>query len=368
MRPDIAVILPDLRIGGAERVAVNLSNEFAARGLRVDLVLLEGKGEFLPMVDRRVQIVDLSAPHAIGALMPLVRYLRRASPLAVLAMMWPLTTIVVLAKAMARVSSRLVLSEHTTWSGAPEYQKPLLRLLLRGTLFLSTRWADATLCVSKAAAADLERVAMLPRGKVRAIYNPVRRNTRPSQVAREGVPSPVQLSKRTILAVGNLSRMKNYPLMIKAFSNLVASGEDACLIILGEGPERIAMERLIDEYGVTGKVEMPGMVLDVDHYYEKSDVLALSSDVEGFANVIVEALSHGVQVVSTDCRSGPREILCGGKYGRLVPTGSVEDFANGLRGALCDPIEPGLLIRRAADFSVERITDKYVHVLLPGKC
>ena len=83
MRPDIAVVLPDLRIGGAERVAVNLVNEFAARGLVIELVLFEAHGEFLALIDARVRIVDLAASNARRALVPLVRYLRKTNPKAI---------------------------------------------------------------------------------------------------------------------------------------------------------------------------------------------------------------------------------------------------------------------------------------------
>ena len=141
---------------------------------------------------------------------------------------------------------------------------------------------------------------------------------------------------------------------------------DATLCILGEGSERTALETQVHALGLEGRVLLPGYKSDPAPYYARADLFVLSSDHEGFGNVIVEALDHGVPVVSTDCPSGPREILQEGKYGTLVPVGDVDALAQAMLATLHAPHDPAALKARARDFAVDTIADQYLDHLLPG--
>lgn len=112
----IAVLLPDLRGGGAERVCLNLANEFASRGLPVRMVLMQAEGDLMSLLDQRVEIVDLGAERARNALWPLVGHLRQAPPAALLVNMWPLTFLGALARKLSGTKCRLVAVEHTACS------------------------------------------------------------------------------------------------------------------------------------------------------------------------------------------------------------------------------------------------------------
>ena len=110
---------------------------------------------------------------------------------------------------------------------------------------------------------------------------------------------------------------------------------------------------------------MPGFVKDISPYYQQADLHVLSSTGEGLANVIIEALAAGTPVVSTDCPSGPREILCDGQFGRLVPVGNAAALADAMAESLATKHDTAALIARAQDFSIDKATDLYLELLFP---
>ena len=361
----ISLLLPDLRGGGAERVAVNIANALVNRHHDVDFVLMDATGELLSELSPQVRVVNLSSPRVRQCLLPLVRYLREAQPSAVLASMWPLTVIAVLARLVARVKCRVVVAEHTTWSRSELLRRPTVGWQVRTSMHFVFPHADGIVCVSDGAAEDLAEFARLDRKSITRIYNPI--------VGRDnscsgGVLSPEEWwvgSHRRILAVGTLKTVKDYATLLNAISRL-RSRVDARLLILGEGECRAALNEQIRELGLQGSVFMPGFVRDPSPYYHHADLHVLSSVAEGFGNVVAEALAAGTAVVSTDCPSGPREILADGKFGRLVPVGDVAALAQAMQAALEAPADVAALKARAQDFSIEKAVDEYERLLFPS--
>ena len=363
----IDILLPDLRGGGAERVCLNLANEFASRGLAVRMVLMRAEGGLLPLLDTRVEVVNLGAARVRNAVWPLARHLRHARPAALLANMWPLTFVAVLARVLARVECRVVAVEHTTWSATPLLASRHAALAFNASMRWLQPRADALLAVSRGAADDLEQFVGLPQGSVQAQYNPI--------VVSAPHPAPDTFPEREtawwhgshhrLLAVGTLTAVKDFPTLLRAFARL-REQTNARLLILGEGEERAALESLIQTLGLADAVNLQGFVVHPAPYYARADLFVLSSTHEGFGNVIVEALDHGVPVVSTDCPNGPREILYDGKYGTLVPVGNVDALAQAMLASLDPPHDHAALKARARDFSVDTIADQYLDHLLPG--
>jgi glycosyltransferase involved in cell wall biosynthesis len=363
--PTIAILLPDL--GGAERVCLNLANEFAGRGLQVLMVLMRSEGDLLPLLDARVEVVDLGAARVRDALWPLVRHLRKDRPGALLANMWPLTFLAVLARKLARIDTRVVAVEHIAWSATSLVRRKRTAVALKASMKWMQPRVEALLAVSGGAAQDLERFAGLPTGAVRVQYNPV--VPAAPKASHATVPEQdlawLHGKHRRLIAVGSFKTQKNFPLLLQAFAQL-SEKLNARLLILGEGDERPTLESLIRELGLGSTVELPGFVVDPSPYYDCADLFVLSSDYEGFGNVIVEALDHGVPVVSTDCLSGPSEILQHGKYGNLVAVGDVNALARGMLESLQSIHDHAALKSRARDFAVDIIADQYLEHLLPG--
>jgi glycosyltransferase involved in cell wall biosynthesis len=144
-----------------------------------------------------------------------------------------------------------------------------------------------------------------------------------------------------ILALGRLVPQKDFGMLIRAFAQ-VRRARAARLLILGEGPERDGLAAAIAENGLQDDVQLPGWTVNPYPYMARSRLFVLSSRWEGLPTVLIEALFCGVEVVSTDCPSGPREILDGGRYGALVPVGDVDALAEAMERALSrDAARPG---------------------------
>jgi glycosyltransferase involved in cell wall biosynthesis len=362
--PHIALLLPDLRGGGAERVAVNLANSFAQRGYAVDMVLLSATGEFLADLRPEIRVVDLRVNRMRWAVLPLVRYLRQARPDAVLACMWPLTITTLWARSLARVPSRVVVAEHTTWSRSELLRRWSVGWQVRTSMHHVLPLADGIVAVSQGAADDLARFANLDRNAITVIYNPVVGNEKPP-VSEPLAPAGWWTGPhRRVLAVGTLKAIKDYATLLTSFAQL-RQRVDARLLILGEGECRPALEAKARQLGIEASVFMPGFVKDITLYYQQADLHVLSSTGEGLPTVIIEALAAGTPVVSTDCPSGPREILCDGQFGRLVPVGDAAALAAAMAESLASTHDTAALKARAQDFSIDKAVDRYLELLFP---
>lgn len=364
-RQKISILIPDLRGGGAERVAINLANGFINRGYLVDIILLSTTGEFLNDLDPAIRLVEFRTERIRGALLPLASYLKRESPDALLAFMWPLTVLAIWAKAIVRANTRVVVTEHTTWSKDEIVQSRLAKLFVQATMHFSFPRADAVITVSKGAADDMARFARLDRDLIDVIYNPIVSSTG-SISDKPCAPDAWWTGTHyRVLAVGSLKPIKDYPTLLTAFAALVRT-KQARLLILGEGECRSELESLVKHLGLEEFVFMPGFIKDLTPYYKHAHLHVLCSSGEGFGNVIVEALSVGTPVVSTDCQSGPREILLNGEYGRLVQVGDAEGLTQSMIETLSISHDKERLILRSRDFSVDRAVNLYINYLFPG--
>ncbi|SFR98913.1 glycosyltransferase [Sphingomonas jatrophae] len=350
----IALLLPNLVVGGAERVTLTLAAELLKLGDRVDIVLLRREGGLLDAVPAGARLIVLDAPRLRAAARPLAAYLAQERPAALLAAMWPLSSIAVWAA--RRSSTRVVVVEHNNMSAYARTWGSIPRALLGPTLRWSHRRAAARIAVSQGAATDLARLCGLPEDQVQAIGNPI---PLPSAAPRDDTPDWGG-SGRRILTVGTLKPQKNQRLLLDAFARM-AQPEDR-LAIVGEGEERGALERHAAALGIAAQVLLPGNAPDPGRWYASADLFVLSSDYEGLPTVLIEALGHGLTAVSTDCPSGPAEIL--GADGRLVPVGDAGALAAAMGAALASPDAPDAARARAARFAPERIAADYRALLL----
>ena len=419
MKPRFALYIPSLNYGGAERTFVYLAQGFVRSGFTdLWLILNRARGPFLSHLPPEVSIVDLcskdlgapdipfhfsrflryltrqraNSPWLDGAekilyialkgtgylrkrhlqfmllsllmSLKLADQLRQIRPDALLSALTDCNLTAILAQRFVN-GFKVVTSEQNTPSLSIRSQ-PAAGTVLKMMRRLYPK-ADRIVAISQGVANDLISLLNLPHEKVTVIYNPV---VTPElfEQAKQPVSHPwfEQNQLPVILAVGRLTRQKDFPTLFRAFS-LVRQVRPAKLLILGEGEERANLERLAIELGIQNDVSMPGFFDNPFAFMAKAYVFVLSSAWEGFGNVLVEALACGCPVVATDCRSGPREILGNSRYGRLVPVGDHEALAKAILETLDNPDFPAdrqTRLQRAMEFSVDAAVDKYLKVLL----
>jgi glycosyltransferase involved in cell wall biosynthesis len=346
-RRNVAIYVPALVGGGAERVAALLASGLSRDGYQVTLIVDFEAPENRGLVDADIAIVTLGGGHARSTLRlaGLLRERRFAIALAIGA---SANIKLVIAQVIARTETRLILSYHGTsgvgrgWLGWSAY--PLAPLL--------TRRAARTVCVSDYIVRHMVEDWHSPPARLVRIYNPVRVDcARPPASAAE-----LKLRPPAIIALGRLAAEKNFTTLVNAFA--LVPQRASRLVIYGEGPERDALQRLVDRLGLAGRVELPGYIADPWDAYSKASCFVLASRSEAFGNVVVEALASGLPVVSTDC-GGPVEILDFGRYGEIVPVGEPTALAAAIGRALDRPGEPARRIARARDFADEAIVKCY---------
>lgn len=364
----IAFLAPNLNGGGLERVVVNLLKGMVKHNLKLDLVLTSATGPLLKDVPSEVRIIDLKTPlglrlkSATQVISPLVNYLRQEKPDVVFSNLLTYNLVAVVAVALARVPTYLVLIEHLSLQETKNrrrgFQFWLLPLLMR---YLYPR-ADAVLAVSKRLARELEADLKMKSGTIKTIYNPVIDDNLLLK-SQESIENPWFKDGEVpvVLGVGRLVDQKDFSTLIRAFA-IVRKTRPARLVILGDGVEKKKLQSLISELGLEDDVALLGFVENPYAYMSKATVFALSSAWEGFGNVLVEAMAVGTPVVSTNCESGPEEILDNGKYGELVSVGDREAMAAAILRVLAGnvkSVDPAWL----EQFTLENATLKYLEFL-----
>jgi len=361
----LAIFLPALYGGGAERTMLNLAEGIAAYGYATDLVLARAEGPYLAQVPGSVRLVDLKASRALFSVPALIRYLRSARPEAMLSALNYANIIALWARRLAGVPRRVVINEQNTFSRwkqqLPSLYSQLMPRLLKGFY----PWADEIVAVSEGVADDLAQATGIPRERIQVIHNPV---VTPELQAKAEAPLEhpwfAAGEPAVLLAVGRLTVQKDFATLVQAFAR-VRRAHPAQLLILGEGEERPVLEALVRQLGLEHDVSLPGFVANPYAYMARASLFVLSSRWEGLPTVLIEALYCGTPVVATDCPSGPREILRDGQYGQLVPVGDVAALAQAIETTLAGqtPHPPRESWR---PFELGAVVDQYMNVLLVG--
>ena len=357
----LALLIPDLRCGGLERLCLDLARQWLNIGYRVDLLVLQQRGELLGQIPNGVRLIDLRVARLRQLFLPLFLYLRNDPPDLLWAHLWPLTSVAVLPWLAAGRPCPLWLAEHTTLSLSALHELHLSRWLVRLVLILTYPFATGLTAVSDGVASDLIDLGA-PDTNLAVIPNPaaVGRSAQPMgihEIASLWGSEPVF----KLLSVGSLKAQKNHALLLQAVA-LLPDAFAFQLVILGDGPLRHSLEQRIRQLGLQARVRLLGFVGDPTPWYRSADLFVLSSSWEGFGNVLVEAMECGLPVVSTDCPSGPAEILDHGRFGSLVEPDNPAVLAQAIQQALLTPVDRDALISRSKDYACNMIAKRYLDV------
>jgi glycosyltransferase involved in cell wall biosynthesis len=363
MLPDIAILSPLARNpgrshGGITAVVGALADGLIEHGARVELLTLTTPDPHTPYAPA-AGLHALGQGHRWQQARRLSRYLDERRPGALLAAGHRAN---LLAARQVGGPSRLVLSVHNAIRPGLTRLNPVRRWARVQGL---RRWyprADAIVCVSDGVAAELAALAPATKHRLRTLHNPIL--ARDSDGEQPLHPWLSDRARPVVLAAGRLTTQKRFDVLIHAFAQLRHRPAPR-LVILGEGAEASALQRLAAQLGVGDRVALPGFVPNPRAHMAAAAVFVLSSAWEGFGNVLVEAMGMGTPVVATDCPSGPREILREGALGPLVPVGDSAALANGIEQMLTAPTASARLQARAADFAPTRVAARYLELLLP---
>lgn len=358
----VAFYLPSLRGGGAEKVILNLVKEFVNRGFRVDLVLVKAKGEHLDDVPKSANIIDLDSRRFFAALPSLASYLKSNHPDVLLSTIDTANIVAIFAKRIARVDTKIVIrisNVLSTKGNHGQFKHRVVHLIANRVY----PYADDVVAVSHGVADDLVSMTRLSPNDIATIYNPS--VTRELLAKREETPDHSWFEEDDhpiVLGVGELSKQKDFQTLIRGFS-LVVEQRPARLVILGEGPDRKELEILVEDLEIGDVVSMPGFVTNPYSYMANSDVFVLTSKWEGCPNVLIEALACNAPVISTDCPSGPDEILESGKWGTLVPVGDHRKISQEIISILNQDDWIDTEEYAQETFSLENVATKYEKVM-----
>lgn len=357
----ICVVTPLYAIAGVPLAQLRFARALAYKGYDVDLLIGHIAPEYQFPEVSGINVIKLNRRKVRGMLFPLWKYLRTTKPDVVFSAEDHLNTIVLLAAIAAGSKSKISGSSRVTpfdtYSNVPFTKRWVLKQLMRALMWR----ADALTCVSKDMVEQYRRVFDLPPHV--NVYNIVDDSN-----SRLRMKEPVEhewfLRKDCpiVIAAGRLAPWKGFPDLIRAMKVLTQKRR-ALLVILGDGPQRSELETLIIELGLTDVVRLQGYVENPLKFFSQADVFVLSSHVEGLPNVLVEAMMCGCTPVSTDCPTGPREVLQDGKYGYLVPMRDPVAMASAIGQALDKPIPKNILDEAIRPFEEETVIERHFEVL-----
>jgi len=375
---------------GIGRFMVNLAHALFDKGHRVDLVMGRKEGDYLNEIPAGIRTVNLAvksplqalgsltrvhgdamalakmilAPKShwvLGAIPGLARYLIREQPQVMISAMDYPNIAAILARDASRVSTKLILTVHIDISAkvANNQQSHRIRTFPKVARRFYPK-SDAIVAVSKGVAKDWSKMLNLPPDRITTIYNPVITPELKDDLAMEYACDWLTPgSPPVILSVGKLHPQKDFFTLLRAFAR-VRKVINTRLIILGEGEQRVKLLKQAQDLGISDDFYLPGFVKNPFSYMAKASVFVLSSAWEGLSMVLIEALACGCPVVSTDCPSGPAEVLENGHFGPLVPVGDDAALAEAIFHCIKNPPNKNILIARGQEFSSEHAAEEYI--------
>jgi len=359
----IFVVLPEFGGGGAERAHLYLMNEWVKNDNQVYLILINKKGNLLKFLDERISIIDLNSKRMIKTIIPIYNLIKIHKPKIILTAMWPLTSIVTLSWLLSFRIGKLFLGDHNplikSWTKDLNINWLYFCFIYNITYIFCTK----IISVSDKVKEQSQQILFLRKNNIKVIYNPVR------CADKYNLNIPLIRKKLfgdfkfCLISVGSLKKSRDLTTLISSFS-LIKNYKQTKLIILGEGPEREFLHNYIKEKKLENNIQINGYVEDPYPYYLCSDIYIHSSIYDAMPLVLIEALVCGSNIISTDCESGPREILDNGKYGSLIPISNPSIMAKEIDLKLTQIKNTNKINERSKIFTIKKISQQYLNLFI----
>jgi glycosyltransferase involved in cell wall biosynthesis len=360
----ITFFLQDLSGGGAEKMMVQLANNFYINGYEIDMVLVKRRGPYQKELHEGINVVAFNINRTYKSIFNFLKYLIANRPKAIISTLPHINIIAVIINLLLFKKTKVLVREASPLGNYLSVNYPLIRIaaLIAPFIYL---FADKCVAISVGLKNELQKRMLFSKGKVICIYNPVINDKVEKFKKNEKVNTLPYFKKKVqvIISVGRLEHVKDFQTLIKAFS-IIRNEINSKLIIVGEGSLENILKIQVNSLGLNHNVLFVGFVDNLYEYLQSSDLFVLSSKYEGFGNVLVEALFSDLPIVSTDCPYGPSEILENGKYGCLVPVGDYKSMAEECISILNGEKKFTGLRERALEFHVNKIAKDYLNVIL----
>lgn len=352
-----------LGFGGAEQVFLSLAREFSKiEGVSITFVVDHIKSKNVKTaINDGHRVHNLDVGRTMKSIIPFSQLLKDEKPDVIISAYTDTNAAAILSATLAGQRSRLIVTEHSSLAEHWKRKSKLKKLILKFYVSQLYKLSRSVICVSKGLSGQVSK--LLGNSKdVHTIYNPVR------FTPRDISSKPEEERERVIqlVAVGRIAEQKDYSTLIRAVEKLNRIRSFHLTIVGGVfcDDEYKKIISLIEKLNVEEYITFAGYTNRVEDYYQKSDIFVLSSAWEGFGNVIIEAMSFGLPIISTNCNYGPAEILEDGKYGRLVNVGDYDDLAKMILAEYEEPlVSKDVLVARSTDFSEQEIAKQYNRVI-----
>ena len=369
------ILIPSLEKGGIERSMSRLSKGLLDRGWDVSVISEKPSKESISYFDERVKLLSLGSSFInqnsniifsifknILYYFKVKKYIKKYSPDVLLAV--KNIPVSIFLKIVLKNKFKLIIREAVNPKYSSITQRTLLsRIFVNNLKKLLYPKADNIIAISEGVKQSLVKNFNLDSSKIQTIYNPSA-DEKILSLAKEDIDRDLISNRPLIVSIGRLTKQKDHITLLKAF-NKIHSNIDCNLYIIGEGSERRNLEKFIKNNNIDDKVKLLGYQNNPWKFLSKSNLFVLPSIWEGFGNVIVESMLIGIPVISSDCPSGPREILNNGKSGKLFQVGDYNHLANIIEEIISS--DNSELINyaklRSKDFTIEKITQEYQKVL-----
>ena len=315
----IAVILPNLNNGGAERSHVYIANEWSKLGYSVTFILFQKKGSLIKLLDKDILIISLDINKIRNAFIPLIKLFFKKKFNYIVSPMWPVTIITTFSWLLSLKKGKLYLVDHNPIIKLWADDFKINWLLVKLSISFTYKFVNGIISVSAGIKKNINDIVKINPNKIKVIYNPVRFDSYKYIRNNQSKKKLFDKSKLNIISTGSLKKSKDYGTLIKAIKLLIQKKFDLKLFILGEGEERKKLEKMIIDNKLSNNVKLIGYVENPMEYLINGDLYVNTSLYDGLPLSLIEALLSGIPIISTNCESGPREILKNGKYGKLFP-------------------------------------------------
>lgn len=356
---EVTLVIRSLGGGGAEKVCLNLANQFVNHGVGVKVLVLHLKNSvYDTQLDPKIMLVNLNTYHARNSLYKLFRYISKNKPKRLLVFNHQLAVALVVVCSFMRDKPKIIARNINTLSEKAKNENSFWHKYVVSYLVkILYNKVDFIIAQSFGMKADLVKNYGISEDKIAVINNPI-------SAEYESVPSIKSGDEqRYILCVGRLEKAKCFHFAIDSLARVKERFPDLKLMIVGQGSLRNWLEEYARNLRLEDSVVFKGFQSDLNYIYQNAELTILTSAYEGFPNVLVESIALGTPVVSVDCPSGPKEIIIDGLNGYLVCNRNIEEFSSKVIEALTRKWDFEKIKASAAKYSSSSISKKYLNVI-----